>query len=83
MKALPTSYLLIPITWINTKSPTPFLKHVWMTRSAIHQRMSVSGTRSSYYGDTQYADYPVMYVDWNQAKTYCEWRGARLPSEAK
>lgn len=42
-----------------------------------------SGTRSSYYGDSQYSDYPVIYVDWHQAKTYCEWRGARLPIEAE
>jgi formylglycine-generating enzyme required for sulfatase activity len=42
-----------------------------------------SSTRKSYYGDTQYANYPVIYVDWNQAQTYCEWVGAKLPSEAQ
>lgn len=42
-----------------------------------------SYTRSSYYGNSQYADYPVIYVDWNQAITYCEWRDASLPSEAQ
>ena len=26
---------------------------------------------------------PVMYLSWNDAKTYCEWRGARLPTEAE
>jgi formylglycine-generating enzyme required for sulfatase activity len=25
----------------------------------------------------------VLYVDWKAAKTYCEWRGARLPTEAE
>jgi formylglycine-generating enzyme required for sulfatase activity len=28
-------------------------------------------------------DYPMAAVDWNQAQTYCAWRGARLPGEAE
>ena len=36
-----------------------------------------------YYGVSQYDNYPVIFVDWNMAKSYCEWRGARLPTEAE
>jgi formylglycine-generating enzyme required for sulfatase activity/tRNA A-37 threonylcarbamoyl transferase component Bud32 len=44
---------------------------------------SSSSTRSAYYGSLGYEDYPVIFVDWSQAKSYCEWRGAGLPTEAQ
>lgn len=40
-------------------------------------------TRSSYYGNPEFNDYPVISVNWNQAKTFCEWRGVSLPTEAQ
>jgi formylglycine-generating enzyme required for sulfatase activity len=35
---------------------------------------------NNYYRDPQYAAYPVVYVSFSDASTYCIWRGARLPS---
>lgn len=42
-----------------------------------------SQTQSSYYGNAQYNDFPVVYVTWLEAKTYCEWTGGHLPTEAE
>ena len=39
--------------------------------------------RASYYSDPAYINFPFIAADWQTARTYCEWRGARLPSEAE
>jgi formylglycine-generating enzyme required for sulfatase activity len=40
-------------------------------------------TNTTKYNSSQYAQHPVTWVYWDMAKEYCEWRGARLPTEAE
>jgi formylglycine-generating enzyme required for sulfatase activity len=36
-----------------------------------------------YYGRWAYRNNPVIYMNWFSSKTYCEWAGRRLPTEAE
>jgi formylglycine-generating enzyme required for sulfatase activity len=51
--------------------------------ACIEPSIRKSYSRDSYYGDSTYDDYPVINVIWDQANDFCEWRGARLPTEAE
>jgi len=35
------------------------------------------------YNNPEYENHPVVHVDWEMARTYCDWRDAQLPTEAQ
>ncbi len=46
-------------------------------------RKRSSATRDSYFDDSAYDDYPVIWSTLHNARNYCEWAGGRLPTEAE
>lgn len=42
-----------------------------------------SHTHLNYFGNPEFNNYPVVYVDWDMANSYCEWVDRRLPTEAE
>jgi formylglycine-generating enzyme required for sulfatase activity len=42
-----------------------------------------SNRRADYLYSTDYADFPVVNLSYDQAGTYCGWAGKRLPTEAE
>ena len=42
-----------------------------------------SSTRARYFDDPAFADYPVIFVSWMQARAFCAFAGGRLPTEAE
>ena len=37
----------------------------------------------NYYNNATYAGFPVIWVTYNQAATFCQWAGKKLPTEAQ
>ena len=53
------------------------------TGACTSPKTNESYSRENYFDSEAYADYPVIHMEWYQARDYCRWAGGRLPSEAE
>src|ERR1700690_331192 len=70
--------------WIDQTDATNAMYAKCVDASACKQPADLgSATHDSYFGNSQFDNYPVINVDWNMADTYCKWAGRQLPTEAQ
>jgi len=70
--------------WMDQLEVTNAMYQLCVTAGACTLPQNLGTARKAdYYKNPDYKDYPVVYVTWGQAKTYCEWTGRRLPTEAE
>ena len=80
----PPHSVFLDAYWID-KTEVTNLMYAQCVKDGPCQAPSQSGssTRTSYFGNSQYDNYPVTSVNWTDANAYCNWAGARLPTEAE
>lgn len=81
---MPLHQVILPDYYMDVYEVTNVAYKLCVEAGACQPPSNISSvTRASYYGNSQFDNYPVIQVDWNMSNAYCEWRGARLPSEAE
>jgi len=82
--AAPPHNVYLDAYWIDQTEVTNGQYQQCVAAGACRSPWSTSAQDvEEYYGNPQYDDYPVVYVDWDRAQAYCEWTGRRLPTEAE
>jgi formylglycine-generating enzyme required for sulfatase activity len=54
-----------------------------MYRLCVQAGLCRAPSDTTYYADTQFGNYPVVNVSWNDTQTYCRWAGRQLPTQAQ
>ena len=80
----PQHWLYLSPYWIDlTEITNAMYQQCVTTGDCQPPEKTSSKTRPAYYGESQYQDYPVVFISWEDASTYCHWAGRRLPTEAE
>lgn len=67
--------------WIDLTEVTNAMYGMCVQSGDCESPITNSYSHSSYYGESEFDEYPVLNVNWHMANTYCGWAGRRLPTE--
>jgi formylglycine-generating enzyme required for sulfatase activity len=80
----PVHTVYLDAFWIDKTEVTNKMYSLCVSAGACKEPTDKSSwIQSNYYRNSSFDNYPVIYVDWYMAETYCEWAGHRLPTEAQ
>ena len=80
----PVHKVTLDAFWIDQTEVTNAMYQQCMDAGICSEPQETSSvTHDSYFDNPNFADYPVVYVTWYDAVSYCEWAGGRLPTEAE
>jgi formylglycine-generating enzyme required for sulfatase activity len=80
----PVHVVYLDSFWIDQTEVTNTMYALCVSDGECNRPASFSSaTRGSYYGNTEFGEYPVIFVSWEDANSYCEWAARRLPTEAE
>jgi formylglycine-generating enzyme required for sulfatase activity len=81
---MPAHKVYLDAFWIDQTEVTNKMYSLCVEASICKEPTNKTSAKNiNYYGNTAFNNYPVIYVDWNMAETYCAWVDRRLPSEAE
>jgi eukaryotic-like serine/threonine-protein kinase len=82
--------------WFEDEVPVHevYLDGFWIDQTEVTNKMYAqcvadggcpepSNKGTYYYDKPEFQNYPVTFMKWDMAKTYCAWVGRRLPTEAE
>ena len=80
----PVHTVYLDTFWIDKTEVTNAMYAKCVQDEVCNQPSSTkSYSHDSYYGNSEFDNYPVIYVSWDDAKAYCSWADRRLPTEAE
>lgn len=80
----PVHQVVLSAFWIDKTEVTNAMYNQCVRDQVCQKPLIVASTsRVNYYSSSAFADYPVIGVTYNEAKSYCEWAERRLPTEAE